>query len=57
MAADSTDANPKPSPLAGLVIPLLLIAAAGVVFGVFYALNQRLPPPTTDAPPTTATAE
>lgn len=32
------------SPLAGLVIPLLLILAAGAVFGIFYFLNQKTPP-------------
>jgi phosphonate transport system substrate-binding protein len=37
-------AKAKPSPLAGLAIPLLLILAAGVVFAVFYALNQNVPP-------------
>ena len=36
-------AKPKSSPLAGLVIPLLLILAAGVVFTVFYLLNQNIP--------------
>ena len=39
--ADTT--KPKASPLAGLVIPLLLILAAGVVFAVFYFLNQNIP--------------
>lgn len=40
--ADAT--KPKASPLAGLVIPLLLIVAAGGVFAVFYVLNQSVPP-------------
>lgn len=42
------------SPLAGLLIPLGLIVAAGVVFGVFYTLNRNAPPPTTAATPTTS---
>ncbi len=52
MAADPPPAVPptgKPkqngSPTGGLVIPLLLIAAAGVVFAVFYFLNTKTPPP------------
>lgn len=40
----SPDAKkPTPSPVAGLLIPGLLILAAGGVFGVFYFLNQKLP--------------
>lgn len=39
--------KPPPSPLAGLAIPGLLILAAGVVFGVFYYLNPKSPPPDT----------
>ncbi len=35
--------KPSGSPLAGLVIPGLLILAAGVVFAVFYFLNQKPP--------------
>lgn len=40
------------SPLIGLGIPLLLIATAAVVFGVFYTLNRNAPPPT----PTTSSS-
>lgn len=32
------------SPVAGLVVPLVLILAAGGVFAVFYFLNQKTPP-------------
>lgn len=53
MAADNPTPSPTPagaapakkggSPLAGLVIPLVLVLVAGVVFGVFYVLNQNAP--------------
>jgi len=47
--AGGTPPSPAPkksggSPLAGAVIPLILILAAGGVFGVFYFLNQKQPP-------------
>lgn len=41
--ATSPDAK-KGSAVGGLVIPVLLILAAGVVFGVFYFLNPKQPP-------------
>lgn len=40
----AADKKPNGSPVAGLIIPGLLILAAGVVFAVFYFLNQKLPP-------------
>ena len=50
-ATHTANAPDKPggSPVAGLLIPLVLIVVAGVVFGVFYTLNRNAPPP----PPTT----
>ncbi len=44
-ATTPTDAKKtKGSVVGGLVIPVLLILAAGVVFGVFYFLNPKQPP-------------
>jgi phosphonate transport system substrate-binding protein len=40
----ATDKKPNGSPVAGLVVPGLLILAAGAVFAVFYLLNQKQPP-------------
>ncbi|MCU0704855.1 MAG: hypothetical protein MUF18_12825 [Fimbriiglobus sp.] len=52
--AGNSPIDPKPaSPVVGLLIPLLLILAAGGVFTAFYFLNQNLPAPL--ATPTTAT--
>lgn len=42
--ATTAAGKPAPSPLGGLVIPLLLILAAGGVFAVFYFLNPKAPP-------------
>jgi phosphonate transport system substrate-binding protein len=42
--ATPPDAKKKSSVVAGLVVPVLLILAAGVVFGVFYFLNPTQPP-------------
>lgn len=43
-APPATDKKPTGSPLGGLIIPGLLILAAGAVFAVFYFLNQKMPP-------------
>jgi hypothetical protein len=44
--SDSARDKPGGSPLASLLIPLALIASAGVVFAVFYTLNRNAPPRT-----------
>lgn len=40
----AADKKPNGSPIAGLIVPGLLILAAGAVFAVFYFLNQKQPP-------------
>ena len=58
MAADqsATPAEKRPSPFGGLVIPLLLIAIAGVVYAVFFFLNAKTPPTVPSNTPPTDTA-
>jgi hypothetical protein len=56
-ASDTPADKPGGSVLASLLIPLALIAAAGVVFGVFYTLNRNAPPPAAPTPTTSSSTD